>query len=69
VYFIVCSRIVLCCMVLCYCMVTVCMFAPVGKNGSADYCEGKLKNKSNETIYENHPLYLDQYSCYLFMCQ
>jgi len=43
VLYFVCLCIVLCCMVLCYCMVAVCMLAPVGKNGSADYCEGKLK--------------------------
>jgi len=46
----VCLCIVLCCTVLCYCTVAVCMFAPVGKNSSANYCEGKLKiNQSIDT--------------------
>ena len=35
---------------LCCYTVVVYMFAPVGKNGFADYCEGKLKIKSNHQI-------------------
>jgi len=51
VHFIVCLCIVLCCMVLCHCTIAVCMFASVGKNGFADYCEGKLKIKSNGIMW------------------
>jgi len=34
-------------------MVAVCMFAPVGKNGFVNYCEGKLKIKSINQINDN----------------
>jgi len=48
----VCLCIVLCCMDLCYCTVAVCMFDPVGKNGSANYFEDKLK--INQSIIQVH---------------
>ena len=34
----------------CYTVVLCIMFTPVGKNGFANYCEGKLKIKSNQWL-------------------
>jgi len=42
-------------------MVAVCMFAPVGKNGSADYCEGNYKLKIKSIMQSNQLHYAYQY--------